>query len=123
MSDAPHDGRSDLRPVLHGDMADDTPKVRDDRPGQRFVLEEHGGAGELAYEVEDGRLLLLHTEVDDALRGHGAGGRLVRAAVARAADDGLTVVPWCPYARRWLREHPDVADTVTIDWRTPRPIR
>jgi uncharacterized protein len=60
----------------------------------------------------------LHTEVDDTLRGRGAGGRLVRAAVARASDDGLTFVPWCPYARRWLREHPDVAETVTVDWRT-----
>ena len=100
-------------------MADETPTVRDDRPGQRFVLEQDGGVGELAYEVDDGRLFLLHTEVADALRGHGAGGQLVRAAVARATDDQLTVVPWCPYARRWLREHSDVADSVTIDWRTP----
>jgi len=117
------DGRSDLGAALHGDMADETPAVREDRTGQRFVLEEDGGAGELVYEEEDGRLVLLHTEVADALRGQGAGGRLVQAAVTRAAHDGLTVVPWCPYARRWLREHPDVAGTVTVDWRTPRPMR
>jgi predicted GNAT family acetyltransferase len=101
-------------------MTDKTPTVRDDRPAQRFVLEEGGAVGELTYEMDDGRLVLLHTEVADALRGHGAGGRLVRAAVARARDDGLTVVPWCPYARRWLREHSDVADTVTVDWHTRR---
>jgi len=100
---------------------EETPTVRDDRPGQRFVLELDSAAGELTYEVDDGRLFLLHTEVAHALRGRGAGGRLVRAAVTRAADDRLTVVPWCPYARRWLREHPDVAGTVTIDWRTRRP--
>jgi len=99
----------------------ETPAVRDDRPRQRFVLELDGSVGELTYEVDGGRLFLLHTEVAGALRGRGAGGRLVRAAVARAADDRLTVVPWCPYARRWLREHPDVAGTVTIDWRTRRP--
>ena len=100
--------------------ADETPTVRDDRAGQRFVLEQDGGAGELAYEVEDGRLLLLHTEVADALRGQGAGGLLVRAALARASEDNLTVVPWCPYARRWLHEHPDAAGTVTVDYHAPR---
>ena len=35
--------------------------------------------------------------------------------------DELTVVPWCPFARRWLQEHPDEAAAVTIDWDTPRP--
>jgi predicted GNAT family acetyltransferase len=99
-------------------MIDETPMVRDDRARERFVLDQDGPAGELTYEVEDERLILLHTEVDDALRGQGAGGQLVEAAVARATDDGLTVVPRCPYARRWLRDHSDVADTVTIDWRT-----
>ena len=112
------DGRSACLAALDDDMTDDTSMVRDDRPAQRFVLDQGGAAGELTYEVEDGRLILLHTEVADALRGQGAGGRLVRAAVARATEDGLTVVPRCPYARRWLREHSDVADTVTIDWRT-----
>lgn len=104
-------------------MADETPAVRDDRPGQRFVFEQDGGLGELVYQVEDGRLFLIHTGVDDALRGRGAGGRLVRAAVARAIDDGLTIVPWCPYARRWLRDHPDVAGTVTVDWHARPPSR
>ena len=102
-------------------MADQTPTVHDDGTEQRFVLEQDGGAGELVYEVEDGRLILLHTEVDDSLRGQGAGGQLVRAAVDRASADGLTVVPRCPYARRWLREHSDVGETVTIDWRSSPP--
>jgi len=101
--------------------AEETPAVRDDRPEHRFVLEQDGAEGELVYDVEDGRLFLLHTEVADSLRGQGAGGQLVRAAVARAADEELTVVPWCPYARRWLRKHPDVAGAVTVDWRAQRP--
>jgi predicted GNAT family acetyltransferase len=95
--------------------------VSDNRPEHRFVLDADGRAGELTYQVDGDRLVLRHTEVDDSLRGQGAGGRLVRAALVRATDDGLTVVPRCPYARRWLREHPDVAGTETIDWRTARP--
>ncbi len=66
-------------------------------------------------------MLLVHTEVPEAWGGRGIGGRLVRAALARAKANGLTVVPWCPFARRWLQEHPDEAAAVTIDWETPRP--
>jgi uncharacterized protein len=95
--------------------------VRDDRQHHRFVYGNEGAAGELTYDVDGDRMFLLHTEVADALQGQGVGGQLVAAAVSRAIDDGLTVVPWCPYARRWLRKHPGVADTVAVDWATPRP--
>ena len=95
--------------------------VRDDRPHHRFVFGDDGAMGELTYEVDGDRMFLLHTEVADTLQGQGVGGQLVTAAVSRASDDGLTVVPWCPYARRWLRKHADVAGTVAVDWSTPPP--
>ena len=66
-------------------------------------------------------MILIHTAVPEEWGGHGFGGRLVRKALARAEADDLTVVPWCPFARRWLHEHPDDAARATIDWETPRP--
>ena len=60
----------------------EAPTVRDDRPQERFVFEKDGEVGELAYEVDGGRLFLLHTEVADALRGQGVAGQLVDAAVS-----------------------------------------
>jgi predicted GNAT family acetyltransferase len=100
--------------------ADDAVVV-DDTGGSRFVLEGGDSEAELIYVVDGDRLLLVHTEVPPAWGGHGIGGRLVRAALARAQADHLTVVPWCPFARRWLQEHPDDASALTIDWETPRP--
>lgn len=112
-------------------------QVEDDRAGERLVARpeslegqeaERGpegqvaeGAGvaevaELRYHRSGDRLALLHTGVPAHLEGRGIGGALVRAAVALAETEGLTVVPYCPFARRWLEEHPDVAATVTIDW-------
>lgn len=102
--------------------ADDAPVV-DDTATSRFVLREGSVEAELIYVVNGDRMVLVHTEVPDEWGGHGIGGRLVRAALARAASNALTVVPWCPYARRWLQEHPDEARKVTIDWETPRPPR
>ena len=40
---------------------------------------------------------------------------LVRAALDRAEKEGLTVAPWCPFARKWLEEHPDDAARVPLD--------
>ncbi len=97
--------------------ADDAPVV-DDTHDSRFLLREGGTEAELIYVIDGDRMVLVHTGVPDEWSGHGIGGRLVRAALARAAANGLTVVPMCPYARRWLQEHADEAAAVTIDWKT-----
>jgi predicted GNAT family acetyltransferase len=102
--------------------ADDAPVV-DDAAGSRFVIREGNAVAELIYARQGDRLILVHTGVPEAWGGRGIGGRLVRAALNGAKAEGLTVVPWCPYARHWLHEHPDDAATVSIDWETPRPER
>jgi predicted GNAT family acetyltransferase len=40
----------------------------------------------------------------------------VAAAMDRAARQGLTVVPLCPFARGWLERHADEAAKATVDW-------
>lgn len=97
------------------------PEMRDVPAEHRLVVELDGALAELVYQAELDRLVLVHTEVPDAFSGRGIGGRLVRAAVDRAAAEHLTLVPWCPFARRWLADHPDIASTVTIDWETEAP--
>jgi uncharacterized protein len=94
-------------------------EILDNPPESRFEVEIDGHRAELVYHRSGQRLVLIHTEVPDALEGHGLGGRLVRAAVDLAAAEGLTVVPKCPFARSWLERHPDEAARVTIDWATP----
>ena len=89
--------------------------VRDDR-ANRFELILPDGTAELVFRRTGNRLLVVHTGVPDALGGRGIGGQLVRAAVDHARAEGLTVVPNCPFARDWLRRHPEVAEAVTIDW-------
>lgn len=94
-------------------------KVIDNRAESRFELEGEGAAAELTYRRRAGRLVLVHTEVPGAMSGHGLGGELVKAAVDRAAAEGLTVVPLCPFARRWLEAHKDSAERVNVDWGEP----
>jgi predicted GNAT family acetyltransferase len=87
----------------------------------RFVVRGTRDEAELVYSLQGDRLILVHTGVPRAWSGHGMGARLVRAALRRARSEGLTIVPWCPYARRWLKEHPDEANGVVIDYHTPPP--
>jgi uncharacterized BrkB/YihY/UPF0761 family membrane protein/predicted GNAT family acetyltransferase len=103
----------------HDPDDDDDDDIVDDEGASRFVHVEDGHEAELVYRAEPGRLVLVHTGVPDELGGRGLGGRLVRAAVDRAARTGETVAPWCPFARKWLEEHPDEAAAVTIDWTRP----
>jgi predicted GNAT family acetyltransferase len=81
----------------------------------RLELTRDGDTAELIYTIEGDRMVLLHTEVPRRLGGQGIGGKLVEAAVQRAARDGLTIIPSCPYARRWLEKHPDRLRDVVID--------
>jgi predicted GNAT family acetyltransferase len=94
----------------------DVPQVADNADASRFELTVDGQLAELAYRRRADRLVLVHTEVPEALGGRGLGGQLVRAALRRAADEKLTVVPLCSYARAWLVRHPDAVGTVTIEW-------
>ena len=90
--------------------------VIDNIDASRFELREDGWLAELVYRVRGGRLVLIHTEVPLELEGRGIGGRLVTAAVDRAAREGLTLVPLCPFARGWLERHPEAASKAVIDW-------
>jgi predicted GNAT family acetyltransferase len=105
-------------------LADDEDVTIVDLPRESRFLATVGAAdeeGELVYALDRDRLILVHTGVPDELSGHGIGGRLVQAALERAEREHLTVVPWCPYARRWLRDHKDWAARVKVDWASPRP--
>jgi uncharacterized protein len=89
--------------------------VTNNETEQRFEITVDGHRAELTYRSRGDRLVLVHTEVPDALEGRGIGGDLVTAAVDLAARRGLRLVPQCPFARGWLERHPDVAGRVTIE--------
>jgi predicted GNAT family acetyltransferase len=87
-----------------------------DEAANRFTYTSDAASASLQFRQRADRLVIIHTVVPPELEGKGVGSRLVTAAVEYASIRGLTVVPVCPFARAWLRSHPDVAATVNIEW-------
>jgi uncharacterized protein len=80
-------------------MADEiTHNAHPDRGGFAIMRGEQR-LGLLTYSLQNGVMTILHTEVDDEIRGTGAGQRLVEAAAQWARDEGHHVMPLCSFAR------------------------
>ena len=67
----------------------------------------------------------MHTEVPEALQGHGIAGKLAAHALTYARENGLDVVPLCPYVAKYIKDHPEFADLVAprARWREFLPAR
>jgi hypothetical protein len=78
-----------------------------------FVVEHDGRRlGTMNYTRENGVVEILHTEVDPSLRGSGAAGQLVAAAVDWARREQLQIAPRCAYARSVFKKTPDYQDVL-----------
>jgi uncharacterized protein len=78
----------------------------------RFELERDGQVAYLEYTLGAGVLTLQHTEVPQALRGHGMSSKLAEGAFQYARDNNLRVDIVCPSVLTYLAEHPEYNDLV-----------
>ena len=80
--------------------------------GAFVVLRDGARLAEMTYTVAGSRVIIDHTQVDDALRGTGTGARLVAAAVEWARAEQVTLMPLCPFARSVFAKTPAYADVL-----------
>lgn len=93
-------------------------RVTDNPDKARFEIRADGElAGFVTYSLRDTQITFLHTETEDRFRGHGIAGRLIQSSLDAARERHLAVLPYCPYVRRWIAEHPGYADLVARDQR------
>ena len=84
-----------------------------DNPEQsRFELALPAGTAIIAYRVEGERIVLIHTEVPQALSGQGVGSRLAKGAFELIRTSGRKVVARCEFIRGWLVKHPEYNDII-----------
>jgi predicted GNAT family acetyltransferase len=87
-----------------------------DNPAEhRFELPIEGSDGEIAvayYRVEDGRVILPHSEVPQPFSGQGIGSRLARGVFDAIRASGHKAVLKCPFMGAFYARHPEYADIV-----------
>lgn len=76
-------------------------KQKDDGKNGMFYVEQEGKVLAQMTYVWTGveRIIIDHTEVDDAFRGQSAGKQLVAKAVEFAREKSLKIIPLCPFAK------------------------
>jgi len=73
--------------------------------------------GHAAWALVRETVVLPHIRVQARWRDAGIGSLLARRAFDDARAEGHSVLPWCPFMRRWAQLHPGYRDVV----RPPRP--
>lgn len=84
--------------------------VRDNKAEQEFELVVDGHRALAAYQMEGDTIVFTHTVVPKAIEGRGVASRLIRAALDSARDQGLKVVPQCPFVAAYMQRHPETRD-------------
>lgn len=93
-------------------------QVIDNPDMERFEIRADGKmAGFVDYRLRDAKMAFLHTQTDNQFRGQGLAGRLVQFSLDSARQRHLAVLPYCPFVRDWIADHPAYADLVPADRR------
>lgn len=79
-----------------------------------FYLENDGNrVAQMTYSrVNDGMVIIDHTEVDPSLGGQGVGRMLLDAAVQWARETGTKFKVVCPFARAQFARDPSIRDVL-----------
>jgi predicted GNAT family acetyltransferase len=81
------------------------PAIVDNTSLHRFELNQGRETAFLLYTRTPNSLRLIHTEVPASLQGKGVGSKLVGGVLRIAEQQGLTVIPSCPFVADYLRRH------------------
>lgn len=93
-------------------------EVSDNRGQSRFEGQADSElVGFAAYQRGGGRIAFTHTEVEDRFEGEGVGSQLAAAALDSAREEGLAVLPFCPFIREYIADHEEYLDLVPDDAR------
>ena len=76
--------------------------------GHVDALDGDTALGKLEYEIEGGRMRILHTYTFKGHEGKGVGKALVEAAVAEARRQQVAVEPVCSFAQAYFERHHDL---------------
>ncbi|MGV0946934.1 GNAT family N-acetyltransferase [Empedobacter falsenii] len=88
-------------------------QIDDKKNGAFVVLDGDKKAGEMAYVwAGNDKIIIDHTEVDEAYGGQGVGKNALLALVDWVRKDNIKVIPLCPFAKAQFDKNPEIRDWI-----------
>jgi uncharacterized protein len=92
-------------------------RVENNEAESRFKLSTGGQTAYLTYRRRPNAIVFVHVEVPADLAGRGIGSQLAQAGLEFARDQGLQVVPLCPFVSKYISGHRQYIDLVAAEHR------
>jgi uncharacterized protein len=86
--------------------------VTENLAAHRFEMAVGDSIAAAYYRLEDGKVVLTHTEVPQELSGQGIGSRLADGVFRLIRASRRKAVVRCSFMAGWVNRHPEVADLV-----------
>lgn len=84
-----------------------------DSKGAFYIQQSSERIAEMTYSRTNATLIVIdHTEVDERLKGQGAGRQLLDALVAWARETHTRVIALCPFAKAQFDKDPSIRDVL-----------
>lgn len=75
-------------------------QINEGNKGRFAALDESKQAGAIFYTLAgESKMILNHTEVDNAYRGQSIGKRILTYIVEFARENNIKIIPLCPFAK------------------------
>ena len=81
--------------------------ISENREKKRFETEVEGKLALIEYIRAQNKVYLTHTEVPKELEGKGVASSMVKQVLQQIKDEGLELVPLCPFVAAYLKRHPE----------------
>ena len=88
-------------------------RIEENTKGSFFIEENGEKLAVMTYsKAGSDKIIIDHTEVGETLKGTGAGKKLVAAGVSYARENGLKIIPLCPFAKAEFSKTAEYADVL-----------
>ncbi len=87
-------------------------KITNNPDESRFEAEVGEHLAIISYSQNEERIAFIHTDVPQEISGHGVAGKMAKFALDFAREEGLRVIPICPFVSGYIKRHPEYQDLV-----------
>ncbi len=84
--------------------------VLENKERKRFEADFEGKKAIIEYIRAEDKMYLTHTEVPKELEGKGVASSMTKTVLQQIKDEGLQLVPLCPFIAAYLKRHPEWKD-------------